>query len=74
MLPRRALPVPWRAHSPAAGRTYSHWNGYKVDIAKTSCATNYIKRSFRSTGGGRWRSSAGNVYYDEGDHWDITYY
>ncbi|MPZ86328.1 MAG: hypothetical protein GEV28_40550 [Actinophytocola sp.] len=57
-----------------ASGTYSHWNGYKVDIAKTSCTTNYIKRSFRSIGGGRWRSSAGNVYYDEGNHWDITYY
>jgi hypothetical protein len=57
----------------AAG-TYSHWNGYKVDIAKTSCATGYIKRNFSSIGGGKWRSSSGNVYFDEGNHWDITYY
>jgi hypothetical protein len=57
-----------------ASGTYSHWNGYKVDIAKTSCATSYIKRNFSSIGGGKWRSSSGNVYFDEGNHWDITYY
>ncbi|MGH3881666.1 MAG: hypothetical protein ACRDSK_31975 [Actinophytocola sp.] len=53
---------------------YSHWNGYKIDISRTSCATNYIKRNFSYIGGAKWRSSAGNVYFDEGDHWDITYY
>lgn len=53
---------------------YSHWNGYKIDISRTSCATRYIKRSFSYIGGAKWRSAAGNVYYDEGDHWDITYY
>ncbi len=57
----------------AAG-TYSHWNGYKVDIVRTSCATRYIHRAFHHIGGGRYRSSAGNVYFDEGNHWDITYY
>ncbi|HEV7650750.1 MAG TPA: hypothetical protein VGP26_21610 [Actinophytocola sp.] len=57
-----------------ASGTYSHWNGYKVDIAKTSCATSYVKRTFSSIGGGKWRSSSGNVYFDEGNHWDITYY
>ncbi|MGW3463749.1 peptidoglycan-binding domain-containing protein, partial [Streptomyces olivaceoviridis] len=25
-----------------AGGTYSHWNGYKVDVARTSCVTNYV--------------------------------
>lgn len=57
----------------AAG-TYSHWNGYKVDIAITSCVSGYIKRNFGYIGGGKWRSAAGNVYFNEGDHWDITYY
>ncbi|HEY0450147.1 hypothetical protein [Actinophytocola sp.] len=57
-----------------ASGTYSHRNGYKVDIARTTCATNYVKRNFTSIGGGKWRSSAGNVYYDESNHWDITYY
>jgi len=57
----------------AAG-TYSHWNGYKVDISPTACVSNHIRRHYRSIGGGKWRSPAGNIYYNEGDHWDITYY
>jgi hypothetical protein len=58
-------------HAPG---THSHGNGFKVDIAKTSCATNYIHRNFRSIGGAKWRSSSGNIYFDEGNHWDITYF
>ncbi len=57
----------------ASGR-YSHWNGYKIDLAMSSCLTNYIKRNYRSIGGNKWRSPAGNIYYYEGNHWDITYY
>jgi hypothetical protein len=57
-----------------ASGTYSHWNGYKVDVAVTGCVTGYVKRNFSYIGGDRWRSSAGNVYFNEGDHWDITYY
>jgi hypothetical protein len=54
--------------------TYSHWNGYKVDIAPRTCVNNYIRRHYRYLGGNQWRSPAGNLYYNEGDHWDITYY
>jgi hypothetical protein len=57
-----------------ASGTYSHWNGYKVDVAVTSCVTGYIKRNFSYIGGDKWRSAAGNVYFNEGNHWDITYY
>jgi len=57
-----------------ASGTYSHWNGYKIDVAVTTCVTNYIKRNFRSIGGNKWRSGSGNVYYYEGNHWDVTYY
>jgi hypothetical protein len=57
-----------------ASGTCSHWNGYKVDIAITSCVSGHIKRNFSYLGGNKWRSSAGNVYVDEGDHWDSTYY
>lgn len=57
-----------------ASGTYSHWNGYKIDIAMSTCITNYVKRSFTSIGGSKWRSAAGNIYYYEGNHWDITYY
>lgn len=41
-------------------------NGWKLDIAMTSCLTNYIKGTFKSIGGGKWQSGSGNVYYDEG--------
>ncbi|MEU9125555.1 hypothetical protein AB0C96_37980 [Streptomyces sp. NPDC048506] len=61
----------------AAGR-YSHWNGYKVDIAPTGCVTNYIKHAFRyigrrGDGAPMYKSSAGNIYARESSHWDITY-
>ncbi|MFJ9413188.1 hypothetical protein ACIRPT_03355 [Streptomyces sp. NPDC101227] len=57
-----------------AGGTYSHWNGYKVDFSLSSCLTHYITATFASIGGSKWRSGSGNVYYKEGDHWDVTYY
>jgi hypothetical protein len=62
-----------------ASGTYSHWNGYKVDISKYSCVGNYIHNAFtrianRGDGAAQWRSAAGNIYADEGNHWDITYY
>ncbi|KOU45645.1 hypothetical protein [Streptomyces sp. WM6378] len=61
----------------AAG-TYSHYNGYKADISRNTCVDSYVTNSFtriatRSDGATRWRSSAGNVYANEGTHWDITY-
>lgn len=61
-----------------AGGTYSHYNGYKADIARNTCINSYVTNSFthistRSDGATRWRSSAGNVYANEGSHWDITY-
>ncbi|WP_109508771.1 hypothetical protein [Nocardioides speluncae] len=56
---------------------YSHWRGWKVDISKTRCVKRYIRNNFRNLGLTRgvptWRSSGGNVYRDEGDHWDIAY-
>ncbi|MEU4197273.1 hypothetical protein AB0E69_35615 [Kribbella sp. NPDC026611] len=62
-----------------ASGTYSHWNGYKVDISKYTCVGNYIHNTFtriadRGDGYPQWRSGAGNIYADEGSHWDITYY
>jgi hypothetical protein len=36
--------------------------------------TGYIKRSFTYIGGNKWRAGSGNVYFNEGNHWDITYY
>lgn len=62
-----------------ASGTYSHWNGYKLDIGKTTCIGNYVRNSFtrianRGDGYPQWRSAAGNIYCDEGNHWDILYY
>ncbi|MBB5869055.1 hypothetical protein F4553_002434 [Allocatelliglobosispora scoriae] len=62
-----------------AGGTYSHYNGYKLDITKTTCIGNYISNNFTYVGyiagwGYQWRSGAGNLYTDEGNHWDITFY
>ena len=59
--------------------TYSHWNGYKLDISKYTCIGNYIKAHFTYVGyisgwGYQYRSGAGNLYTDEGNHWDILYY
>ena len=62
-----------------ASGTYSHWNGYKVDVSITSCVTGYIHKNFsyiglRGDGAPLYRSAAGNLYADEGNHWDITYF
>ncbi|MFI9388611.1 hypothetical protein [Kutzneria sp. NPDC052558] len=62
----------------AAG-TYSHYNGYKVDISHNSCIDGYVHNSFsyiglRGDGYPQWQSAAGNLYCDEGNHWDITYF
>ncbi|MEW1700960.1 hypothetical protein ACIQCR_34970 [Streptomyces sp. NPDC093249] len=62
-----------------ASGTYSHWNGYKLDFGKATCVTNYVKNTFsyigvRADGAPQWKSGAGNVYADEGNHWDVTFY
>jgi hypothetical protein len=62
-----------------ASGTYSHRNGYKVDISKYTCVGNYIHNNFtriadRGDGAAQWRAASGNIYADEGSHWDITYY
>lgn len=57
-----------------ASGTYSHWNGYKLDTSLSTCLNNYIQGNFTSIGGSQWRSGSGNIYYKEGNHWDITYY
>ena len=57
-----------------ASGTYSHWNGYKLDTSLSTCLNNYIQNSFSYIGGSKWQSASGNIYYKEGNHWDITYY
>ena len=62
-----------------ASGTYSHYNGYKVDISHNSCIDGYVKNSFtyiglRGDGYPQWKAASGNLYCDEGNHWDITYF
>ena len=62
-----------------ASGTYSHRNGYKVDISLYTCIGNYIRGNFtriadRGDGAAQWRSGAGNIYALESNHWDILYY
>ncbi|MCP2265202.1 hypothetical protein APR03_002550 [Promicromonospora thailandica] len=59
--------------------TYSHWNGYKLDIRHSACVDSYITSTFTYVGyisgwGHQYRSGSGNLYTDEGNHWDILYY
>src|SRR3954447_6286703 len=58
-----------------ASGTYSHWNGYKVDISHNSCIDGYIHNAFtrianRGDGYPQWEAASGNIYCDEGSHWD----
>lgn len=62
-----------------ASGTYSHYNGYKIDIAHNSCIDSYIHNTFtkignRGDGYPQWQAGSGNLYCDEGSHWDITFY
>ncbi len=62
-----------------ASGTYSHYNGYKVDISHNSCIDSYVHNAFtyigyRGDGYPQWKAASGNLYCDEGSHWDITYY
>ncbi|MEV5988822.1 hypothetical protein AB0L85_28080 [Streptomyces sp. NPDC052051] len=62
-----------------ASGTYSHWNGYKLDYGKNTCLTNYVHNAFtyiglRGDGYPQWKAASGNIYADEGTHWDALYY
>ncbi len=62
-----------------ASGTYSHWNGYKVDVSPTTCVSGYITSHYsysgtRSDGAALYTAPSGNVYARESNHWDITYY
>lgn len=62
-----------------ASGTYSHYNGYKIDFSHNSCIDGYIKSAFtyiglRGDGYPQWKAASGNLYADEGNHWDATFY
>ena len=59
--------------------TYSHWNGYKIDIGISSCLDNYVKTRYtyiglRGDGAAQYRDTKTNIFALEGNHWDITFY
>jgi hypothetical protein len=61
-----------------AGGSRSHGNGYKLDISLNGCLNHYITTKFhyigkRGDGAAMYKSSAGNLYAHEGNHWDIVY-
>jgi hypothetical protein len=53
---------------------FSHFNGFKLDFSMQGCLTNYVKNTFTSIGGNKWQSGSGNIYFDEGNHWDVTFH
>ena len=62
-----------------ASGTYSHYNGYKLDFSRTTCLTNWVHNTYsyigvRGDGAAQYQSASGNIYADEGNHWDVTYY
>lgn len=62
-----------------ASGTYSHWNGYKVDIKRSTCNDSWITNTYtyaglRGDGYPMYKAASGNIYVNEGNHWDITYY
>jgi hypothetical protein len=62
-----------------AGGTYSHENGYKLDFRPTTCLDGWITGTYtriadRGDGAAQYRAASGNIYADEGNHWDVTYY
>ncbi|MCW2790960.1 MAG: hypothetical protein JWO76_58 [Nocardioides sp.] len=59
--------------------TYSHSTGYKLDFSRTTCLTNWVHNTYtyiglRSDGAAQYQSASGNIYADEGSHWDVLYY
>jgi len=58
-----------------ASGTYSHANGWKLDVSMSVCITNYIAANFHKTDSTHWtQTSSGYVYYNENNHWDITFH
>ncbi|KAF8922020.1 hypothetical protein CPB85DRAFT_1247149 [Mucidula mucida] len=50
-----------------------------VDVRHATIVDNYITNTFtriadRSDGFPQWEAASGNIYCDEGSHWDITYF
>ena len=62
-----------------AGGEYSHGNGYKLDFTRSTCLTSWVHSTYtyiglRGDGAPMYQAASGNIYADEGNHWDVTYY
>lgn len=63
-----------------ASGTYSHWNGYKVDLDPNSCLSGYITGTFTyigprpGDGAAQYRAASGNIYARESNHWDVLFH
>ncbi|EAU83734.1 hypothetical protein CC1G_05638 [Coprinopsis cinerea okayama7 len=61
-----------------ASGTYSHANGYKVDLRLIPEIEAYVKKNFEKgsnrNGDPRWYSPSGNEFVKESNHWDVTFY
>jgi hypothetical protein len=74
-----ALSITGGTETGHAAGTYSHANGYKLDFSHTTCLTSWIHGTYtyiglRSDGAPMYEAASGNVYADEGNHWDVTFY
>jgi hypothetical protein len=74
-----ALTITGGTETGHAGGTYSHGAGYKLDFSRTSCLTSWVHSTYtyigqRSDGAALYEAASGNVYADEGNHWDVLYY
>jgi hypothetical protein len=74
-----ALTITGGTETGHAGGTYSHANGYKLDFSRTTCLTSWIHGTYtyiglRGDGAAMYEAGSGNVYADEGNHWDVTFY
>jgi hypothetical protein len=74
-----ALTITGGTETGHAAGTYSHANGYKLDFSHTTCLTSWVHGTYtyiglRGDGAPMYEAASGNVYADEGNHWDVTFY
>lgn len=59
---------------------HSHWNGFKLDFAVGGCVDDYITGTYEriedrpGDGAQQYKAPSTNIYANEGNHWDATYY
>jgi hypothetical protein len=75
-----ALTITGGTETGHASGANSHANGYKLDFRKDAGGIDgYVKGTFtrianRGDGYPQWQAASGNIYCDEGNHWDVTFF